>query len=134
MVKEMSAANVSPVSAVGLVEVRLRVSRAAQQVVAKLTELRARYLVRRVSFLGPGVPTASITQLKPVTRLPHHKDVTKGIAMRAVEIIHWYGIDNAVYFPGVGLGPLEAESNLLKLGAKVNKPTLVLRMKLNSFF
>ena len=129
MVKEVGAANVSPVTAVGLVKIRLRAGRAAQQVVSKLTELRARYLVRRVSFLGPGVPTASITQLKPVTRLPHHKDVTKGIAMRAVEIIHWYRINQVVYFPGVGLGPLEAESSLLKLGTKVNQLILVLKFK-----
>ena len=51
MIEEVSTADVSPVVAVGLVEVRLRVGRAAQKVVAELTELRARDLVRRVSFL-----------------------------------------------------------------------------------
>ena len=51
MVEVVSAADLSPIVAVGLVEVRLRVDRAAQQVVAERTELRARDLVSRVSFL-----------------------------------------------------------------------------------
>ena len=109
----MCGADGPPAAAVRLVEVRLRTARAGQQVVPELSQLGARDLVRGVRLVGPGVPAASLAQLKPNPSLPHHKDVAEGIAVGVVEVLHGHRVHQVEHLPRVGLGPLQAEAGSL---------------------